>query len=361
MSRPAKVNINLTALRKNFSRVKKLAPKSSILSVVKADAYGHGLTRVAETLQQSDAFGVACVEEAMELRDAGIDRPILLLEGPFSFEELTLVAALKLDIVVHHAEQIKMIERFQSDCQIPVWLKIDTGMHRLGFDIGSIKQVYEKLLSLKNIKDEIVLMSHYADAANPDASITKTQSVKFQELTQNLSGKRSMCNSAGIINQSNSHYDYVRPGLILYGVSPINNKISSDFDLTPVMSLHSELIAIKSVNKGDTVGYGATWRCPEDMPVGIVAIGYGDGYPRHAKSGTPVMINGLQAKLIGHPSMDMITVDLRDISDAKIGDPVELWGEELPVEVVAKHAETIAYELLSGVHKRLNVNIYDEA
>lgn len=360
MSRPAKVNLNLTALRKNFSRVKKLSPKSCILSVVKADAYGHGLTQVAETLQQSDAFGVACVEEAMELRDAGVMKPILLLEGPFSFEELTVVAALKLDIVVHNEEQILMIERFQSEYLLPVWLKIDTGMHRLGFEPESIKQVYNKLLSLKNVKDEIVLMSHYADAGNPDANITKLQSTKFLELTQDLSGKRSICNSAGIINQANSHYDYVRPGLMLYGVSPINNMVSADFDLIPVMSLHSALIAIKQVSKGETVGYGATWQCPEDMPVGIVAIGYGDGYPRHAKSGTPVIINGLQTQLIGNPSMDMITVDLRGIRGAKIGDPVELWGESLPVDLVAKHAETIAYELLSGVHKRLNVNIYDE-
>jgi alanine racemase len=360
MTRPAKVQINLTALRRNFSRVRKLAPGSQILSVVKADAYGHGITRIATALDESDAFGVACIEEAMQLREAGITSPILLLEGPFSHEELTLVAALKLDIVIHDMTQISMIEQYQSGYKLPVWLKIDTGMHRLGFQPETVKDVYEKLQSLPNVKKDIVLMSHFADAGNPDSEINTIQSKKFQEVTQGLSGKRSMANSAGIISCPESHYDYVRPGLMLYGISPVLGKTASDLDLQPVMTLSSKLIAIKEVSKGQTVGYGAEWTCPETMPVGIVAIGYGDGYPRHARSGSPVIVNGQPAQVIGNPSMDMITVDLRNISGTRVGDPVELWGEALPIEQVAEHAGTITYELVSGIQQRLKVVVYEQ-
>ncbi len=360
MSRPAKVKINLTALRHNFSQVRKLAPDSRILSVIKADAYGHGLTTIARALSESDAFGVACIEEAMELREAGITSPILLLEGPFSQEELTLVAALHLDIVVHTSEQIHMIEQYRGEYSFPVWLKIDTGMHRLGFHPDTVKGIYDRLSSLKHVRDELTLMSHFADAGNSESSITKKQSELFQELTQNLSGKRSIANSAAILNCPDCHFDYVRPGLMLYGISPIPGKTSCELDLQPVMSLQTKIIAVKEVKQGETVGYGAEWQCPESMPIGIVAIGYGDGYPRHAKSGTPVMVNGQLAQLIGKPSMDMITVDLREIPRVKIGDAVELWGEAIPVEEVAEHAGTIAYELISGIQSRLNVIINDE-
>ncbi len=361
MSRPAKVLINLNALRHNFSQVRKLAPDSKILSVIKADAYGHGLITVAKALSQSDAFGVACIEEAMELREAGITSSILLLEGPFSQKELTLVAALKLDIVVHTIEQISMIEQYQGDYLLPVWLKIDTGMHRLGFTPESVKSIYDKLMSLPQVKDEITLMSHYADAGNSTSSITEQQSSLFQDVTLGLAGRRSMANSAGILNHPDCHFDYVRPGLMLYGISPLNDKKSTDLNLQPVMSLQSNIIALKDVKQGETVGYGANWQCPEDMKVGIVAIGYGDGYPRHAKSGTPVMINRQCAQVIGNPSMDMITVDLRQVTDVKVGDPVELWGEMVAVEEVAEHAGTIAYELVSGIQKRLNVIIHDQS
>jgi alanine racemase len=355
MTRPAQVVINLSALRHNYSRVRSLAPNSQIITIVKADAYGHGLVRVATTLCESDAYGVASIEEAIELRDAGINKPIILLEGPFSIEELAIIDKLKFEIVVHNNEQIRMIEKSLVTGPLKVWLKVDTGMHRLGFEPDEVIKSHQRLGESGKISQPISLMTHLVNASDPSSELTDKQLGIFQDCCNGIPGARSIANSAGIVAWPKSHADYVRPGLMLYGISPIEGGVAADYDLMPVMTLKSRLISIKVVKRDEHVGYGAEWICPEDMPVGIVAAGYGDGYPRHANSGTPVIVNGQATQVIGNPSMDMIAIDLRNINEVQLGDPVELWGNAQPVEEVSNHAGTIPYELVSGVHKRLHV------
>jgi alanine racemase len=360
MTRPAQVVINLAALRYNYSRVCSLAPNSKIISVVKADAYGHGLIRVARELNQTYAFGVACIDEARELREAGIDKPIILLEGPYSPAEFSDIEKMNFEIVIHHHDQIKMIE--QSDISIPIktWIKIDSGMHRLGFFPTELELVRNRLRDCIKVNPDISLMTHLANASESDSNKTINQLAIFNKACASLSGKRSIANSAGVLAWPDTHADFVRPGLMLYGISPMENSTASDHDLKPVMTLQSKLISIKTIQKGESVGYGADWYCPETMQVGIVAAGYGDGFPRHANSGTPILINGVLCQVIGNPSMDMITVDLRKLDTVNVGDTVELWGVGLPVERIANHAGTIPYELVCGVHKRLQVVVNDQ-
>ena len=360
MSRPAQVVINLAALRHNFSRVRVLAPASKIIAVVKADAYGHGLVRIAKALPDTDAFGVACLEEATELRDAGIIKPLILLEGPYAGGDLHDIVKLGVEVVIHHEDQILMLEQYKGKARIKVWLKVDSGMHRLGFDPTDVKNSFARLKHCASVYKDIRLMTHLANASSLDLPMTLAQLELFRQTCEGLDGARSIANSAGILAWPQTHADFVRPGLMLYGVSPMDNCTAADHGLLPVMSLQSTLISIRNVRKGEPVGYGAEWFCPEDMPVGIVAVGYADGFPRHGKSGKPIIINGKRSQIIGNPSMDMLAVDLRNIPDVKTGDPVELWGNALPVEEVAKYADTIPYELLcAAVHNRLKVIVND--
>ena len=359
MSRPAKVVINLSALRHNFSRIRTIAPDSRVMAIVKADAYGHGLVRIAQSLEQADAFGVACLEEARELRQAKIQQRIILLEGPYSGEELTKISQLGLDMVVHDLSQVEMLEQNQLNKPVCIWLKLDTGMHRLGFSPDLASEALARLEQSAGVK-EIRLMTHLASANNREDPMTRKQLQCFSQFNENMSLEKTIANSAGILAFPDAHVDWVRPGIMLYGVSPFSDSNGSQEGLKPVMTLQSRLITVRALKAGDPVGYGATWRCPEDMSVGVVAAGYGDGYPRHAESGTPVLVNGKRVELIGRASMDMLTVDLRSQSQAKTGDPVVLWGEGLPVEEVANHAGTIPYEVLCAVHKRLKFE-YGEA
>lgn len=353
MTRPARVIIDLPALRRNFNRVRQIASRSRIIAVVKADAYGHGLVRTARTLAAADAFGVACLEEAAQLREAGITTPILLLEGPYCATELPQTAAWDLQIVVHDDNQIDMLERTRLPRPLKVWLKIDSGMHRLGFPPAETRRVWQKLMSLSSVAPDIRLMTHLATANEPDNPMTEWQLQVFESAGEGIEAERSSANSAGILLWPVSHQSWVRPGLMLYGISPIDGKASPDFGLEPVMSLQSSLIAVKSLRRGDVVGYGASWVCPEDMCIGVVAAGYGDGFPRHSSSGCPILVNGVRTWVTGHASMDMLCVDLRSVPAAKVGDPVELWGAHLPIEEVASHAGTIPYELMCGINKRL--------
>jgi len=361
MTRPARLLIDLAALEHNFSRVRALAPQSAVISVVKADAYGHGLVRVAHTLAGSDAFGVACLEEALELRAAGIDKPVLLMEGPYSTDELAEIHRYRLDMVVHHEDQLKMLESCNLPARFRVWLKIDTGMHRLGIDPSDVRKFWKRLKECDVVDRDIRLMTHLADAGDTSRAMTAMQLDLFNEICNGVSGRRSVANSAGILAWPGSHADFVRPGLMLYGVSPIDHTTGKDHGLLPVMTLQSRLISTRWIKKGEFVGYGAEWSAPFDMRIGIVAAGYGDGFPRHASTGTPVMINGRRSRIIGNVSMDMLTIDLSNFPDANPGDPVELWGRELPVEEIAAHAGTISYELLCSVHKRLGVTVREPA
>lgn len=330
------------------------------MAIVKTDAYGHGIARVARALAGTDAFGVACLEEARQLRAHGITRPVILLEGAYAASELAEIVQLDLDVVVHEPTQVEMLESARPDQPIKVWLKVDSGMHRLGILPAEFPGIWRRLQECRVVAQPLRLMTHLATASDRTHPMTHAQLEVFQRLCGRLPVEKSIANSAGITAFPESHAAWVRPGLMLYGVSPMSDGDATDEGLIPVMTLQSRLIAIKGLRAGDPVGYGATWHCPEDMPVGVVAAGYGDGYPRHAPSGTPVLVNGRRVPLIGRASMDMLIVDLRTQPGAMVGDPVVLWGAGLPVEEIARHADTIPYELLCGVHKRLQFVEHDE-
>lgn len=360
MSRPAKVIIQLDALRHNFQQIKLRAPHSSILAMVKANGYGHGMERVALALPEVDAFGVACIEEGLLLRQAGVPHAIVLMEGLFSSDELSRAAAESFTLVVHHVAQVEMLESSSHLAPLSVWLKINTGMNRLGFAPEKVNAMHQRLVKCLAVKKPIGLMSHFATADILSNAYTERQIAVFDQATAELSGPRSLCNSAGILAWPSAQRDWVRPGLMLYGASPFAGQQGAQHQLRPVMSLQSELIAIQEITKDECVGYGGTWTCPEKMRVGVVALGYGDGYPQYARAGTPVLVNGQVCPLVGRVSMDMLTVDLRKQPDAKIGDPVVLWGEGLPIELAAEENHTSAYELLTRVTQRVTVEVVSD-
>jgi alanine racemase len=357
MGRPATITIDVDALRHNLQHIRKLAPHSSILAMVKSNAYGHGLERIGLALSDAEALGVACIEEGILLRKAGVKNPIVLMEGLFTGDELSLAAEMDFDLVVHHLPQVEMLEKKPSIKPLQIWLKINTGMHRLGFDADQVEAVYQRLMQCSNVKKNIIVMTHFAEADSEDKTPTQKQIERFQCITKDIPGSRSMCNSAGIMRWPKAHHDWVRPGIILYGASPIKGDCALSHGFKPVMSLSTQIIAIHNVAKGEKVGYGGAWICPESMLVGVIAVGYGDGYPQYAKAGTPVLANGKICPLVGRVSMDMATVDLRSQPQAKVGDPVILWGEGLPVEKVAENNQTSAYELLTRITQRVRVEV----
>jgi alanine racemase len=353
MTRPARALIDLDALAHNLQRVRQAAPSRRVIAIVKAEAYGHGLARVAGALNEADAFGVASVEEGTRLRDAGCRRPILLLEGFFSPEEILPISQLGLDVVLHHRLQMDWLEAASLPEPVRVWVKVDTGMHRLGFPPGEVAEVWGRLGRSPNVAGPVRAMTHLACADDRDDPRTQEQVARFAKTVQGIRAEISIANSAGILAWPQTHGDWIRPGIMLYGVSPFIGGIGADEGLQPVMTLSTRLIAVNRCRPGDAVGYGATWECPEAMNIGVAAVGYGDGYPRHLPNGTPVLVNGRRVPLVGRVSMDMITLDLRTEPEARPGDPVVLWGPDLPVEEIARRAGTIAYELLCGVTSRV--------
>lgn len=358
MSRPTYLTINLEALRHNLDRVREIAPNRFVMAMVKANAYGHGITRVAKALSHADAFGVASSEEGILLRDAGVTQPIVLMEGIFDAEELHLADKFDFSLVIHHVTHVKILEKMSFRTKgFSVWLKINTGMHRLGFAPNEVNTIYQRLSSLPCVKKPIGLMTHFATADQMDSEQTSSQITLFSQITKNLVGPKSLANSAGILAWPESHGDWIRPGLILYGASPFPDRNGRDEHLQPVMTLWSRLIAVTSVKKNGKIGYGATWSAPEDMTIGVVGVGYGDGYPQAARNGTPVLINGVLCPLVGRVSMDMLTVDLRPVSHAGVGDKVILWGDGLPVEKIAVCAGTSSYEMLTRMTPRPKVEI----
>ncbi len=353
MSRPARALVDAGALRHNLQQVRRHAPHSRAMAVVKANGYGHGLAWVARSLEAGvDAFGVSSVEEGILLRAAGIACPICLLEGFFTPDELPVLAQHRLEPVIHHAGQLKALAQAAPTVKLTAWLKIDTGMHRLGFLPQAVPDALKQLRNSPAVAD-IRAMSHFARADIASDPDTQLQIDIFLAQIQNLGLESSLANSAGIMAWPRSHLDWVRPGIMLYGASPLAGRTAAQLDLKPVMTLQTALIAVHARRRGEAVGYGGDWRCPEDMPVGVAAIGYGDGYPRHAVPGTPVLVNGARAPLVGRVSMDMITLDLRAQPNARAGDPVVLWGQGLPVDEIAQSAGTIAYELLCHVTERI--------
>lgn len=360
MSRPARAEIDLQALKTNLRRVRQAAPTSRVVAVIKANGYGHGIGRVAHALSGADAFGVACIDEAIELRQTGLEQRIVLLEGVFEPDEMLLVQKYKLDVVVHQQQQIDILEHVSTTPNshphtVTTWLKIDTGMHRLGFNPDESTVLYHRLLNCSIVDRSIIMMTHLANADDRNDDTTLKQLSRFDSVSDGLVCERSIANSGGILGWPQSHREWVRPGIMLYGITPFNDGVGKDLGLVPVMTVKSRLFAIHNFSKGDPIGYGGAWVCPEDMRVGVVAFGYGDGYPRQAVNGTPVLVNGQRTPLIGRVSMDMICVDLRTQPNAKVGDTVELWGKNLPAEEVAKHASTIAYDLVCGITQRVKL------
>jgi len=359
MTRATRAVVNLSALQHNLQVARNAAPHARHMAIIKANAYGHGLLPVARALHAADAFGVATVDEAVSLREGGVPQPIVLLEGFSSAEELHLIRAYNLQSVIHEPTQIKLLERHNGKPVI-VWLKLDTGMHRLGFEPAQCTGILHRLMACENVEQPIQLMTHLACADDRKSDITRQQLSLFMNATATCTGmQQSIANSAGILGWPESHRDWMRPGIMLYGASPFIDSLGKEHALQPVMTLASHVISVKTIKKGDKVGYGGTWVAPKAMTIGVVAIGYGDGYPRHAVSGTPVLVNQQMTTLVGRVSMDMITVDLSNCPDAKVGDPVILWGEGLPVESVASHAGTIAYTLLCGVTQRVKYEYSD--
>jgi alanine racemase len=359
MTRPIEALISLANLRHNFAQARHLTPGAQIMAVVKANAYGHGAIRVAGALSSlADAFGVASLEEAVELRDAGIENPIVLLSGVFGRAEMREVARYSLGTVIHCAEQLQILLDTELSQSINVWLKLDTGMHRLGFNADGFCQAAERLRSAKQV-GKLTFISHLACADNPAATLNERQLTGFQNSLAALNVRAdesvSLANSAALLTRPDMHFDWVRPGVMLYGVNPLNSDepLPCVVELRPVMTLRSRIVALQTVPAGEGVGYGEAWRAPGPSRIAVVAAGYGDGYPRHAGSGCPVLINGKLTAIAGRVSMDLLTVDISANPDAKVGDVVTLWGEGLPVETIAQHSETIAYELLTGVNQRV--------
>lgn len=345
--------IDLSALRHNLQRVREAAPASRIFAVIKANAYGHGMLRVARALADADALAVARVEEAVALREAGVSKDLLVLEGCIDRDELELALVHRLQVAVQGRGQLEMISRHPDAGSLACWLKVDSGMHRLGFQIGDVPAALERLQTSGVMSDRVRLITHLANGDDLDDPKTASQLSLFRPLVERYQAESSIGNSAGILGWPDTRSDWIRPGIMLYGSSPFLNGRPEQHDLRPVMTFESRLIARNLYARGTPIGYGGTWICPEEMPVGVVAVGYGDGYPRHAPSGTPLLLNGRRVPLIGRVSMDMVSVDLRSQPDARVGDPVTLWGEGLPAEEIAELSGTITYELFCGVTGRV--------
>lgn len=353
MPRPISATLSLSALTQNLNTIRGYAPHSKVWSVVKANGYGHGISRIWKSLSATDGFALLDFNEAVLLRESGWRGPILLLEGFFSAKDLAIVDKYRLTTAVHSEWQIKALADAQFTRPVDVYLKVNSGMNRLGFAPACAGAAWQQLRELKQV-GEITLMSHFATADSVEG--VDAQMAAINLAGQNIRAPRCLANSAATLWHPHTHYDWIRPGIILYGASPSGEwKDIENSGLKPVMTLKSELIAVQELNAGDRVGYGGRYSVAGPQRIGVVACGYADGYPRHAPSGTPVWVDGVITKTVGTVSMDMLAVDLTPCQHAQIGSPVELWGGYLPVDAVAAAAGTLGYELLSALAPRVPV------
>lgn len=358
--RLAVAKINLEALAHNLAQVKQFAPHAKVMAVLKANAYGHGLVKIAQHLNEADAFAVARIDEALALRAGGLTKPIVLLEGFFHKDDLAILLANNFQTVIHDENQLQALEQANLGASISCWLKINTGMHRLGIDPSQLDDFYKRLQATPNAKNTLNLMTHFSCADDVNDTKTAEQIALFNSLVIGKNQSHCLANSAGIIGWSKGHGDWVRPGLMMYGVSPMLNSTGRKHNLKPVMNLSTKVIAIRDVDAKQCVGYGGRWQSNKATKLAVVAMGYGDGYPRHAKQGTPVIINNQRYGIVGSVSMDMISVDIGDnAKGVKVGDEVTIWGEALPVEEIAHCASTIAYELLCNITPRVSYEYSD--
>ena len=350
--RPIRAIIDIPSLLHNFSVVKKLASKSKIMAVLKANAYGHGLIEIAKALKNADGISVLSIDEAQKLRKLGFKKTILLLEGFFEVSEVKVASELNLNITIHSQDQIDFINNGKPKEPLDIHLKINTGMNRLGFLPDELSYLVETLSDNPYI-GEITLMTHFATADEKEG-IEKQFNI-FNNVSINYNLDCSVSNSAALIRYPEVALDWVRPGIMLYGASPIEDKKAVNFGLKPVMRLMSKVIAIQEISSGESVGYGASFKSKKNMRIGSVACGYGDGYPRHEKIGTPVFVENKHTRIVGRVSMDMLSIDLSDNKKADIGSDVELWGENVSVDEVAKYCGTVGYELLCNISSSMRV------
>jgi alanine racemase len=346
--------IDTAALRHNLSRVRELAPGCRVMAVIKANAYGHGLVTAAQALEGADAFAVTRLEEAVALREAGCRARIVLLEGFNDASGLEVAARHSLEPFVHEPFQVGLLESWRGPQEIRAWLKVDTGMHRLGFAAGEVSAAVARLEACRFVARPLPLATHLADAERGEAGRVGAQLATFAQAVARLAGERSIANSAALVAWPEARADWVRPGIMLYGISPFPDRTAAGLGLRPVMTFETRVIALKDVAPGERVGYGGTWVAGHPSRIAVAAVGYGDGYPRSAASGTPVTVRGEAACVAGRPSMDMLTIDVTGLSQVAIGDRVELWGREVPVERVAAAAGTIPYELTCRVGRRVS-------
>lgn len=362
--RPIQAAIHAAALRHNLAVVRQHAPDSRVMAVVKANGYGHGLLRVASALNEADGFAVLGINEAITLREAGFQQKLLLLEGLFDTRELSLALQHNLDVVVHCEEQLLMLEANKHAGKLDVHLKVNTGMNRLGIPTGRFWGIFDRLKACKTV-GKITLMTHFA-TADEEAGVA-AQFELFNTLTSEISAPRSMANSAAILRYPHTHAEWVRPGIMLYGATPVSGTPAAQCGLQPAMTLSTGIIAVQQLQAGDSVGYGHKFTADKPTRVGIVACGYADGYPRHAglypagenQRGTPIAVAGKTTRTLGRVSMDMLFADLTDIPEAGIGSPVELWGKQIAVDAVAEASATVGYELLCAVAPRVPVTSFE--
>lgn len=350
----AQAVIDLSALQHNYQTLKTRCKGKPVTAVIKGDAYGYDAIQVATALSSADKFAVSRIEEAIELRDAGIRQPILLLEGCFCVQDMILAAQTGCETVIHNQQQLDDLCSVQLDTPLKTWVKIDTGMHRIGFSEQEFVTTMSKLAKCSNVLGEIGMVSHLSCADELDSASTRKQIDLFLKLTAPYKGDKTLANSAAILCWDSAHFDVVRAGISLYGISPFAQTTGSDYGLKPVMSMQSKLLSVRQHRAQQPVGYNERWFAQQDTKIGVVAMGYGDGYPRSAPNGTPVWINGRLVPIVGTISMDMITIDLGKEAQDQVGDKVEFWGNEVPIELVAEKAGTIPYELTIKLTKRVN-------
>jgi alanine racemase len=351
MSRPIKARIDLSALERNLHVARRLT-RARIMAVIKANAYGHGLLQTAEALGAADGFALLDIADAVRLREAGFRQTILLLEGAFTPDEMPLLAEYDLAVVIHSASQLAMLDAYPRRGSLSLWLKVNSGMNRLGFAPQEVPAVMAQLKDHAAVRD-VTLMTHFSQA--DEAAGVKLQLERFNTLAADYNMPRSLANSAALLRYPATHGDWVRPGIMLYGASPFAETSAQDMGLRPVMTLSSKIISMRDIQSGESVGYGNLFRAERKMRIGVVACGDADGYPRHAPSGTPVLVDGQRSCTLGRVSMDMLSVDLSALPDADVGSRVILWGEGLPVDEVARAAGTISYELLCALAPRVPI------
>ena len=351
MPRPLVAITDMSAMRSNLALARTMMPGARVWAVVKADAYGHGLGNAFKAFEQADGLSLVELDRAIMLRELGWQKPLMMMEGMFSFDEVDTFQRYQLQPVIHNQAQLDMLQH-ASGAPLHVHLKVNSGMNRLGFAPAQVQQAYQRLQAMPVVSG-ISLLTHFANAENPSASLTpQLQLQRFQECTEGITAELSLSNSAAVLLRSQIQCDWIRPGVMLYGGTP-GAATAQSFGLKPAMTLQSELISVQQLQPGDSVGYGSVFTADKAMRIGIVACGYADGYPRHAPTGTPILVNGVRTRVLGRVSMDMLSVDLSEILDAEIGSKVILWGDGLPIDEVAAAAGTIGYELMCAVAPRV--------